>query len=218
MRMTLDKNELLDCVCRQMKFFFPDKKTARKEELRRHLDLALQRIEYCFSKINISYFREGSDTFFNHLHGDHYAMFLYFLANTIHRNGGVRHDCIKLFQLNRCLHSIDAYFEVELPDIFLFVHPLGTVLGRAKYSNYLLVYQQCNVGSNKNIYPTLKEYVSLHPGASILGNCVVEENCKIGAGSLLLDRNLEENSLYIGNPKSFSIKKSVERNPVWIPN
>ena len=37
------------------------------------------------------------------------------------------------------LHGIDVFFTVDLPDIFLFCHPLCTVLGRAQYSDYFLV-------------------------------------------------------------------------------
>lgn len=215
MKMSLDRYELLNYVCSQIKTFFPDKKTIEKEEIRKYFDTALQRTEYCFSKINTKYFKDKSEVVFNHLHGDQYAMFLYFLSNTFYKNGSDINLCAKVFLLNKYLHGIDTYYEIELPDIFLFIHPLGTVLGRARYSDYLLIYQRCNVGSNKNIYPTLNKYVNLHPGSSILGNCIVGENCKIAAGSLLLDMDLPPNSLYIGNPKNYVIKESHEKSSFW---
>jgi len=77
------------------------------------------------------------------------------------------------------------------------------------------VYQKCNVGGNKDKYPVLGKYLSMHPGSVILGDCVVEENCKIAAGSFLLDMDLEKNSVYIGNPRDYVIKKSSERNIAW---
>ncbi len=123
--------------------------------------------------------------------------------------------CTKVYQLNKCLHGIDAFYEIELPDISLFVYPIGAVLGKANYSNYFLVYQQCGIGSNHDIYPTLEEYVSLHPGASIIGNCVIEKNSKISAGSLIMDSNLEKDSVYIGNTLSFVTKKSHKRLSIW---
>ena len=208
-------NDLLDYLTKQLTIFFPDNIEIRKNEIKPHFDLALQRIEYCFSKINSKYYRDESGVIFNHLHADQYAMFLYFLSHTLYKNNSDPVLCAKVFQLNRYLHGIDAYYEVELPDIFLFVHPLGTILGRGKYSNYFLVYQRCNIGSNKDIYPAMKEYVSLHPGASILGNCFVEENCKIAAGSILMDRNLDKNSLYIGMPNNYVIKESPQRSAFW---
>lgn len=215
MQLSIDKSDLLDFIVQQLNNFFPDKNEVKKDELKRHFDLILQRTEYCFSKVNNKYFCDQSGVLFNHLNADQYAMFLYFATNTIYKANSDLSLCTKIFQLNRYLHGIDIFYEVELPDIFLLVHPLGTVLGRGNYSNYLLVYQRCNIGSNKDIYPTLKEYVSLHPGASILGNCLVEENCKIGAGSLLLDKNLEQNSIYIGNPRDYTIRKSDTRASAW---
>lgn len=215
MKMSLDKNDLVDYVANQLNIFFLDKNPIDSGEVKKYLDLALQRVEYCFSWINSKYYNDGSNTLFNHLHADHYAVFLYLLSNTLYRNNADLAVCAKVFQLNRYLHSIDVYYEVELPDIFLFSHPLGAVLGRARYSNFFRVAQQCTVGNNKNVYPTLEEHVSLYPGSAILGNCVVKENCKIAAGSLLLDRNLEKNSLYIGNPAGFTVRESREKDPIW---
>ena len=58
--------------------------------------------------------------------------------------------------------------EVELPDIFLFSHPLGTILGRARYANYFLVYQHCTIGSNLDgIYPTFGEGVAMFGGKNV---------------------------------------------------
>lgn len=215
MQMSIRKEELIDYIRCQLNHFFPDKNAVSKDEIKKPFDVALQRCEYCFSRVKSRYYADGKDVLFNHLNGDQYAMFLYFLCNSGYKNDCDIKLCTKVFLLNKYLHGIDAFCEVELPDIFLFVHPLGTVLGRAKYGNYLLVYQRCNVGSNRDIYPAIGEYVSLHPGSSILGDCRVEENCKIAAGSLLLDRNLEKDSLYVGNPRDFIIKKNENRNPVW---
>lgn len=217
MKISLEKEDLLEYVISQLNTFFPDKREVKKEMLNNCFDKTLDRIEYCFSKVNNKYFKEeAGNVIFNHLNGDQYSMFLYFLSNTLFKNNGEHSICAKIFQLNRYLHGIDVFYEVELPDIFLFVHPLGTVLGRAKYSNYLLVYQGCNVGSNKGLYPVLKEKLCMHPGASILGDCLVEENCKISAGSTLLDKNLQRDTLYVGNPKSFMTRQSLKPAPIWV--
>jgi len=143
-------------------------------------------------------------------------MFLYILSNTLYKNNYDLTLCEKLFLLNKSLFSLDAFYEIELPEIFLFVHPLGTVLGRAKYSNYLIVYQRCNIGSNHDIYPELGEHLTLHPGASILGNCQIGRNVKIAADGLLIDKNIEDNTLYIGNPKNYIQKTNKDTNPIWM--
>src|SRR3972149_442745 len=113
-------NNLLDYLTKQLTIFFPDNIGISKDEIKPPFDLALQRTEYCFSKINSKYFRDETGVIFNHLHADQYAMFLYFLSHTLYKNNSDPVLCAKVFQLNRYLHGIDAYYEVELPDIFLF--------------------------------------------------------------------------------------------------
>jgi serine O-acetyltransferase len=215
MKISMPKEELAHYVVKQLNSFFPDKNEIIVADFLDYIDPILKRTEYCFSHVNNKYFSDGNEVLFNHLHGDQYAMFLYFAANTIYKKNGDQNLCAKLFYLNRLLHGIDAYYEVELPEIFLFVHPLGTVLGRGKYSDYFLVYQRCGIGSNKEIYPVMKEHVTLRPGSSILGNCIIEENCTLASESLLIDRNLEKNTLYIGNPKSFFIKQKKDVDTIW---
>ncbi len=215
MIISLDKYDISGYLSSQLNTFFPDKRKVKKRDILSHLDLILERTEFCFSMINNKYFLNDGNVVFSHLHADQYAMFLYFAASTLYRNKADLDLCSKIFHLNRYLHGIDVFYEVNLPDIFLFVHPLGTVLGRGTYSNYFAVYQRCGVGSNHDVYPVLKEYVTLHPGSSVIGNCLVEENCTIAAGSLLLDKNLEKNSVYIGNPKNYFVKKVEAKLPIW---
>ena len=121
----------------------------------------------------------------------------------------------KIYLLNKALHGIDAFYEVELPNIFVFIHPVGTVLGRASYQDYLLIYQRCGIGANKNIKPKLGKYLSMHPGASVLGDSKIGNNCSIASDSLLIDRKLDDNRTYIGNPKKFYIKERTEVNDIW---
>ena len=142
-------------------------------------------------------------------------MFLYFLANTMYKHDYELSICEKIFLLNKSLFSIDIFYEVELPEIFLFVHPLGTVLGRGNYSDYLVVYQKCNVGSNNDIYPTLNKYVTLHPGASVLGDCTIGENSRIASQSLIIDSVLKSNTTYIGTPKKNSLTPNSSKNKIW---
>ena len=191
MKMSLKNKDLIDYVEWQLAMFSPDNIEVHSKILLGILPQTLERLEKCFSAIHNKYFDAG----FDHLHGDQYAMFLYFLSNTIYRNGGDLTLCKKLFLLNKYLHGIDVMWEIELPDIFLFAHPVGTVLGRAKYSNYFAVYQNCTVGVNHNVFPTFDEYVSLHPGSMVLGDCHVGRNCKISAGATMIDKDLRENNI-----------------------
>jgi serine O-acetyltransferase len=216
MRMSLTRERLLSYLCSQLNSFIPDDSLVKPEHLENSFAHILKRVEYCFSHVNNKYFRSDGETVFNHLNGDQYAMFLYFAANTVYKDNNQVELATKIFLLNKYLHGIDAFYEVELPDFFLFVHPLGTVLGRGNYSNYFIVYQRCNIGSNHDIYPSMGENLIMHPGSAILGNCKVGDNCRLATGSLMLDMDLEANSIYIGNPSNYSIKKSNARPSIWL--
>lgn len=213
--MSLPKQELISYTLKQLNTFFPDNKKANLVQVKSSFELSLDRIEFCFSKINSKYYFKENEVIFNHLNGDQYSMFLYFLSNTLYKDNSDITLCEKIFLLNKYMHSIDAFYEVELPDIFLFIHPLGTVLGRGKYSNYFIVYQRCGIGSNHDIYPTLGENLTMHPGSSILGNSITGKNCEIAAESLVIDFNIESNNLYIGNPKNYFLKGKTEISPFW---
>ena len=215
-KLSLSKSDLHDYVLKQLNNVFPDNFKIDNVVFDKSLDQALQRTEYCFSKVNNKYFRKENNSIFNHLNGDQYSMFLYLLSNSLYKNECDLNICAKVFLLNKALHAIDAFYEVELPSIFVFVHPLGTVLGRGNFSDYFVVYQRCNIGSNKNIYPTLGMHVTMHPGSAILGNCNIGDNCRIAAHSLLLDKDLEPNSLYVGNPKEYFIRQNKEENSIWL--
>ena len=212
MHCTLNKSDLSYYLDKQLSNFFPYANEKNYKILINHIDLALQRIEFCFSKINNKYFFDGTNSIFNHLNGDQYAIFLYYLSNTLYRFNQDTNLCSKIYLLNKSLHGLDAFYEVELPDIFMVVHPISTVLGRGKYDDYFLVYQRCGVGSNHNIYPTIGKYVTLHPGASVLGNSIINTKTAIASESLVLDKSIGSNSIYIGNPKSHIIKENI--NPI----
>ncbi len=214
-RMTLDHSQLASYVTRQVNRFFDDGQLVQESDVIALLPQVLGRLEHCFVHINNKYFFDGTGAVFNHLHGDQYAMFLYLLCNTAHKVGANRGLPEKLFLLNKSLHGIDAFYEVELPSIFLFVHPLGTVLGRAQYADYFLVYQRCGIGSNHDIYPKLGLYTTLRPGSAILGQCTLGRNNTLAAESLLLDRDLPSDSVYIGNPRDFEVRSAKDTPLIW---
>lgn len=216
MKLSLDKASLTSYVKRQMDHFFPDGDSVK--DVDRVMDETLERVEYCFSIVHDRYFKHDGETYFNHLNSDQYSMFLYFLSNTLYRKEMNDRVCEKLFYLNKLLHGIDVFYSVELPDIFLFAHPMGTVLGKAKYLDYFLVYQNCTIGSNHDFdWPVLGKYLAVYEGASVLGKCNIGENCKISAHSLVMDQDIEDNKVYIGMPKNFRLKAALYHDRIWDP-
>lgn len=206
MRMSLSSEELTEYVVRQLTSLFPDG-GAVEGALTRPVGHALERIEHCFSRMNLKYFTEGGQTRFDHLHTDQYAMFLYLLSNSIHRMGEDPRLATKIYALNKALHGIDAFYEVELPEVFGFQHPIGTVLGRAKYGNYFFVYQGCSVGSNLDgVYPTIGEGVVMFGRSAVIGSSKVGSNCWLSVGTVLIDATTPGDSVVFGRSPNLVVK------------
>lgn len=214
---SLDPDALARLAARQVNLMFPDGADVLPGDLVTAVTGALPRLEHCFTRIDNRYFFDGTQAVFDHLHGDQYAMWLYLLGNALFKAGGPPSVCKKLFLLNKALHGCDVFYEVELPSVFLLVHPLGTVLGRGHYSDYLIAYQRVGIGSNHGVYPRLGTYLTLHPGSAVLGNCSVGDHCSIATESLLLDRDLPAGSLYIGSPRDHNVRFQSQMHPIWRP-
>lgn len=161
---SLDDKTLAEYVTKQLNNLFPDNEI-KSNVLQAFVRKAVKRLEYCFSRINVKYFFDGKNVLFNHLNTDQYAMFLYYLSNTIWMEEKNNIIASKVYYLNKSLNGLDIFYEVMLPEIFLLTHPVGTVLGRGKFSDYFVAYQRVTIGGNKNLeYPTLGKGVAIYGG------------------------------------------------------
>ena len=83
----LDRSELPHYVARQLGHFFPLPGASAETlaaELATPVARALDRLGHCFAGIHRRKFQDAAGPAFNPLHPDHYAMFLYLLANSLH--------------------------------------------------------------------------------------------------------------------------------------
>lgn len=184
MNCSLAPSDLQEYVLCQMQNFFPDRCSCKNEPcFLSAFDMALERTEKCFSHIAVQGYSKNGTPFFNHLHMDQYGTFLYFLANSIYKILGENNWISdKLILLNRTLLGCWVSYKCELPDIFWLDHPVGTVLGNATYSDYLIVLQNVTVQTGDT---RIGEYVTLSAGATLIGNCSIENEVSIGAGVVL---------------------------------
>jgi len=210
MQMTMSQAKLAEYVSRQINSFFPDRDVS-SADLMPYVHSALERLEHCLSGIRDKYLPQNGETFFSHRHTDHYAMFLYLLAREAWLKGQNREIAEKAFGLNKALHALDVFFEVELPEIFFFQHPVGTVLGRARYSNYFIVYQRCTVGGKNRVYPKFSEEVVMFGGSSVIGNCTIGCNVWLSAGALVMSQDVPDNSAVFGQSPAVVIKPTTRR-------
>lgn len=211
MKLSLSSVDLVTYVAAQLSAIFPDR-TVRSRELAVHVARALDRTEHCFSHVRLKYFWAGDEPVFNHLHTDQYAVFLYFLSNSLFRDGEHRELAGKVYALNKALHGLDAYFEVELPSIFALQHPVGTVLGRATYGERLYVYQRCSVGSSVDgKYPTIGVGVVMYGGSSIIGDCNVGANSLFSVNAAVMDTDIPAGSVVFGSGPNLVIRPTRRR-------
>ena len=209
--MSIDKNEFYNYVSNLLKFYFPDKKIDNQINVPKNLfTLAIDRLEYCFSKIKNPYYRKNKDVFFNHLNSDHMVAFLYFFGNTIWKELKTEEIPTKLFYLNKIMHGIDLFYSVKMPDIFMVVHPLGTIIGKADYKNYLVVYQNCTIGSSGGNYPIFDEKIILFSNSVILGKSKISKNVIVSANSFLINSIVPERTVVFGQEPSLTIKTNTQ--------
>jgi serine O-acetyltransferase len=210
METELSESDLAQYTAAQINALFPDRAAVQEADLRVAMSPTLARLETIHRCIDGRFYRRNGRTYFDHLHCDQYSSYLYLLSWYLSQQGGEREQRIatKLFGLNKALHAIDLYFEVELPEIFLLAHAVGSVLGKAKYGNRFVATQNCTVGGIKDVYPTLGEGVVLCSNASILGASVIGNSVTIGAGALLINAHIPDHQTVVGRAKDIKVFSS----------
>ena len=205
MQIAISEKQLLHLVLSQTKSFFLIDATDKKA-ITEVISISLKRAEICFAASTNKYYKRDSCVFFNPYHSGQYSIFLYFLSNTIWRNknGGLTAD--KIYYLNRALNGVDLFYEVEMPSIFFLDHPVGSVMGRAKYGEGFSFSQNCTVGNNKGIYPQIGKNVTMHSGSMILGKCIIGDNVSIAASACVKDQDVPSNSIVFGASPDLIIK------------
>lgn len=212
MKLSLPAERLADYVIELVRRQFPDGYTA-PYALSPLQEKALSRLEYCFSHINRKYYRDEitGSPLFDHLNGDHFAAYLYFLGNTIWRETGDIELPTRLFYLNKCMHGLDLFYSVSMPDIFLLVHPLGTVVGNASFENFLVVYQNVTIGSDDNgVYPRLGKGTVLYAKSSVIGGCRMGDDVIVGANGFVLNCDVPAHSIVVGQFPNLRIVPSTQ--------
>jgi serine O-acetyltransferase len=183
---------------------------------------SLDRTLSCFEPNNNKYYARNRNI--SVFHSGQYSIYLYYLANTIYKKSGDTELASKIYYLNKILHSVDWFYAIELPSYWGVEHPVGSVLGRAKYDDGLFIYQGCTVGGNKKRYPSLGRNVIMYSNSTILGNCNVGDNVIIATGTTVKDQDIPNNSIVFGESPNLVIKEKSEESinelidEIWIRN
>lgn len=175
---TLPKEDIYPLVKKQLKNYFLALTDEEDRQLIVIVEKAIEASVRNFSHSENKYFSRIFDgervVRFNPYHSIQWMTFLYYLSHDLYKNGSSL--CDKVYYLNKIMHSVDLFYAIELPEIWSAEHPLGSVMGRARYSDGFFFYQGCTVGGTRDkegnlYYPELEENVRMYANSSILGRC-----------------------------------------------
>lgn len=206
MNTSLTVPRLAAYISRQMNSFFPDDDEVVPERLEPLVEQAVRELDAGLAVFHNAYFWRDGSIYLNHLHGDQYILILYRLGHLAAKAGpAMRGVMDKAYLLNKALHGLDLYPQVELPAACWLAHPVGTVIGRAKYHGPLMVMQGCTIGNRGGDYPVIGRHVVLCAHTTLLGACEIGDNVCFGAGSMVLDEKIPSDTTVVGRSPNLRI-------------
>lgn len=132
-----------------------------------------------------------------------HAILLHRLAHKL-QGSGLTLPARMLSQLNRFLTGIEIHPGAKIGRRCFIDHGMGVVIGEtAEIGDDVLLYQGVTLGGTGKErgkrHPTIGNKVVIGTGATILGNIVIGNNAKVGAGSVVV-RPVPDNSTVVGVP------------------
>lgn len=200
------EKQLVSILEHQLSSFFP----IEEEEihlLKEYISSVLNKSYHCFQNIDNKYMQSG---IFSPFHSGQWLIFLYYYSNRLSSVNKTLAD--KLYYLNKIMNGIDVFHEVNLPDVFYFEHPLGSVFGRAQYGNFFTAMQGCTIGGNRDritgeiMYPILGNHVTMLSNSKIIGKSTIGNNVTIAANSYIKDMVIPNNATVFGISPNITIK------------
>lgn len=199
MKLSLTVEELAGYVGHQLDSLFPDGKSSGLKGMLPVVELALDKINWCFKHCTLRRYCQDGEACFDHLMADHHCQFVLYLSQCVWKEREDDRLASKLFGLNRAMHGLNCMYDTALPDIFLLFHATGTVLGKAIYSDYLVVLQNCTVGVHDGSYPVMGRGVALAAGASVVGKCHIGDRVSIGSNAAIFKKDVPSDTVAYRN-------------------
>jgi serine O-acetyltransferase len=118
--------------------------------------------------------------------------------------GGWRLVARVVSQTNRFITGVEIHPAAKIGRRFFIDHGMGVVVGEtAEIGDDVLLYQNVTLGGTGKEkgkrHPTIRDHVVIGTGAKVLGNIVVGEHVKVGAGSVVI-RSVPDHSTVVGVP------------------
>jgi serine O-acetyltransferase len=169
------------------------------------LDDVLDRMAHCVRHVRMKGWCDGSGPRFNHLHTDQYAVFLYYLSNTAHRKGIVI-LAAKAYALNKALHGLDAFYEVELPSIFAVVHPWARCSSAPAMAITSAAFR---TERRRRFRRKPSQGVVMYGGARVIGKARIGDNCIMAAGCSIIGGEVSDKRIAFGHIQTTPPRRRV---------
>ena len=194
MHTTIDTQQLTGLVRHQLEHVIPDGVPVAVDVIVRQ---ALERLETCFARVKLRLYRKDGASYFDHLHSDQYATFLYLASNCAWVRGDDR-LAAKLYCLNKAMNGFMCTYDTVLPESFLLIHTVGMLLGKAQYGNYFVALHDATIGTDRGKSPRLGNGLVIYGKASIIGDCDVGNNVSVSTGTIVRNQSISDAHVVAG--------------------
>ncbi|MCR5214370.1 MAG: hypothetical protein K6E10_08120 [Eubacterium sp.] len=223
MNISISQSDLKEYLGKQLDTFFPDGYHMSGKDIDTAFSLGLERLEKCFKCITFpAYSDENGNTFFSHLHADQYAQFLYFFSNSLWDISQNKAICDKVLNLNRLLNGFFLSYKCNMPDYFFLGHPVGSIIGNAVYSDYLVVFQNVTINTDQkedgSPAPEIGKGVFLGAGAKIIGNKRIGDRVSISVDAMVYDMEIPDDSVVIRDESGKILVKDRKKKTCMAQN
>jgi len=185
----------------------------RLADYRALFDEVYERIKCEHAAVLGTHFRKSrSEPFVNPLNIEHLTRLTHQFAHALYGSGASEVLLDALFFVIRSRCQINLFYKQPVRPFFFAFHAIGAVLGYGTYGRFLVVTQATTIGQNHNRYPVLGDCVLLAPGATVLGDSKIGDNVLIGAGAIVIDQNIPDNTVVLGRPPNQSLRPNSRDN------
>ena len=216
------KNCLMDLMSHQVRTLF--KANLEKCLTNDLIENAIQHTQKCIMGFRLNIHREDDNSneeiVIHPFYSIEYTIFLYWMSREFYRKENIV-MATWIYYLNKTLNCVELFYEVELPSVWSCEHPLGTIIGKAKYSDYFFFYQGCTVGANFKHngsieYPEFGTHVKMLSNSKVLGSSHVGNNVIISANAYIKDEDVPDDVIVFGTSPHLIFKPNyfIEKCPV----
>lgn len=190
----------------------------RKRKIIEAIPAAIELVKNNFRSICAERYQHKGEIYISPRHSVQWSIFLYSLSRVLYLSGSLL-EADSVYYLNKIMNSIDWFYQVKLPIHFCAEHPIGSILGKATYGDYLFVYQGTTVGGNPNkdgfIYPDLGNNIILCANSTILGDTHIGNNVIISANTYLINEVIPDNCIVFGKSPKIVIKQYSKKEMMY---